>query len=155
LGVVARVAPRPVTVVRQDPPAKVLWVRSGWEPDGDATEKVLSGKEYYRRLTRTVAGERLVAILVPQKRESDPPTFYMLENKITNRVFRELWDRVQKNPNSQLARFRALYGAEANAMLPGEWRNGAMRKPDGEPLGIDNEQAEVPVLGVTVPEAML
>jgi hypothetical protein len=155
LGVVARVAPRPVAVVRQEPPARELWGRSGWDPDGDATETGLSGKEYYRRLTRTVAGEKLVAILVPQKRESDPATFYMLENKVTNRVFRELWDRVQKNPNSQLAQFRTLYGAETDRMLPGKWRDGVKPRPRGEPLGIDGEQAEVPVLGVTVPEAML
>jgi serine/threonine protein kinase len=162
LGVISLVAPRPQNGVPQDPPRKeVIWAPDDWKPGAeDDTEKV-DGRPYYRRLTRPIAGEELVAILVPKKQPSDPPTFYMLENKITNRVFKAVWERAETNPSSALNQFRRNCDPEtAKTLLPGAWRRGAIhRTADEEPLvtelGIEGDQAGVPVVRVTVPEAML
>lgn len=133
IGVLDRVMPRPPA------PSSVVSVR-GWEPaDDEAT--VIDGWTYPRRLTRTVAGERLVAILIPATKPGDPPPFYMLENKVTNRVFKEVWDAASKP-------------TDGPALYPGVWRKGAPGGKDGEGLGIDGDRERWPVVAVTLPEAM-
>ena len=59
-----------------------------------------------------------------------------------------------------MRRFRDTNLLLANDLLPGQWRKGAPELepgPDGMPnrLGIEGDQTVVPVVGVTVPEAML
>jgi serine/threonine protein kinase len=152
LGVIGLVRP-PVTTIRQDPPPKEPWVASGWQPDGEETETV-EGQPYYRRLTRTVAGEKLVAILVPKKRPSDPAPFFMLENKITNRVFEAEWGRIKEHPTPTLQQFHQTYGEEATRLLPDAWRKDAI-DTGGKPLSEREDWQDLPVVGVTVPQAIL
>jgi hypothetical protein len=128
---------------------KPLWKADHWAPVAEAERVTLpNGKSYYTRLTRTVAGEPLVAVLVPRERQSDPETFYMLENKITNRVFEAVWDQASGNPETRLHKFVKNNPDKA----PGVWRKGAPGGPttrDGKPL------PDLPVVGVTVAEAIL
>jgi hypothetical protein len=153
LGVIGLVAPRPVTAINPETPRKGPWVQAGWQPDGDETETV-EGQPYYRRLTRTVAGEKLVAILVPKKRPSDPPPFYMLENKITNRVFAAEWQRIGVHPTRTLQQFRETYKEEANRLLPSAWRDDTIDTKRNA-LSQYEDWPDMPVVGVTVPQAML
>ena len=139
---------------KEEPPPKKYWVPPDWQADGGDTMKDQRGRELYRRLTRTVADEKLVALLVPWAKQGDPPTFYMLENKVTNRVFVVLWDGVEKNQKAALTQFRAKHKENGKFHLPGAWRRGVADRATGEELLIEGPQAGTPVLGVTVPEAM-
>jgi formylglycine-generating enzyme required for sulfatase activity len=147
LGVTAQFIPRPVDIV--EVPG---WVRA------DAETTTIGARKYPRRLKRTVEGEELVAVLIPANKPGDPPPFYMLENKVTNRVFKAVW--LSKGPLPQL-------GGPVEPLYPGVWQNGTLvarvtkilgveiDTGDVDHLGIDGEQLDVPVVGVTVPEAML
>src|SRR5204863_6354120 len=73
-----------------------------------------------------------------------PKTFYMLENKVSNRVFKAVWDQASALPQPD-----PLTGPR----YPGRWRKGAPGD-DGKDLGIDAGQGRLPVVGVTLPEAM-
>jgi hypothetical protein len=158
--VILRLQPPREPVVKADPAerpapaAPACWCPDGWEPDAEGGTATVSGKEYHKRLKRTVDGEELVAILIPRKGASDPPTFYMLEDKITNRVFRYEWERAARNPRSPVSEFQRGTTLR-NQLLPGEWRRGAEDRTTRTRLGIDGARADGPVVGVTVPEAIL
>jgi serine/threonine protein kinase len=117
---------------------------SGWSAVDEGDTVVLDNRVYPRQLTRTVAGETLIARLIPKKLPSDPKAFYMLENKVSNRVFKTEWDRVVALPQT---------GVLDPFLYPGRWRKGAPGD-DGKDLGIDGDRERLPVLGVTLPEAM-
>lgn len=134
-----------------------LWLPPDWHPAEPVEVRAdLSGKKYYRRLARMIDGEELVMVLIPKTGPNDPSTFYMLENKITNHVFSKEWERAEAHPDSPLNRFRERNpdpGFRAKCM-PQAWKAGAM-STDGRPLGIEGGMAGAPVVGVTVPEAMV
>src|SRR5262249_4391706 len=113
---------KPPAVV-QTPKAKP-WCpgAEGWRPRhtngiGPGSPPLGEG-ELYGRLARGEGKEQIVAILVPRKRASDPPSFYMLESKITNRVFKKVWDEGMAEPLSDLKRFQAEHKSEA----PEKWK---------------------------------
>jgi hypothetical protein len=140
-----------------DPPTP--WCPAGWQPDGKDTRETVDGREYYKKLTREVRGlggdgdEKLVALLVAPTQANHPPPFYMLENKITNRVFRAVWERTETRPDSPIKAFRdSRQKATWEKLLPGEWRNGA-DDHKAKRLGTDGPRVGCPVAAVTVPEA--
>jgi serine/threonine protein kinase len=142
---------------KKEPPKKTFATYPTlWKPDENAGTHPIGDKHYHLKLTHNVGGEDLVAILIYPTRDNDLPPFYMLENKITNRVFKKVWDEGMSEPMSDLFRFKTARGVFA----PGEWKEGAVdhEKKEGDAqyrLGIAGAQAELPVLGVTVPEAIL
>ncbi len=94
----------------------------------------MSGKSYVQRILRQLPdGAPVEFILVPQQSAGDPPTFYMMDNKVTNGLF---------------ARFAA---ARPEAVRDSVWQRGA--DADGHDLMNDNPQ--LPVMRVTVKEADL
>jgi hypothetical protein len=140
---------------QEPPPPELPWSPAGWEPDAAAGTEVVAGRLFAKKLTRREADEQLVALLVWPTQPTDKGPFYMLENKISNRVFKAVWDRAEKNPASALRRFRDPLIPELRKLLfPGNWSAGA-RDWNDNPLGSAGEQAGVPVVGVTVPEAMV
>lgn len=123
-----------------------------WKGIDSAGEKQLGEKYYHLKLTRNVAGEDLVAVLVYHTRPGDPEEpFYILQNKITNRVFAKTWEEVEKNQKATVERLKT----GNTGFVPGEWKNGAWNMETKTRLGITGDQAGVPVLHVTLPEAML
>src|SRR5205814_5496575 len=104
----------------------------GWAAVAGDDTTVIGGWTYPHRLTRTVAGEELVAILIPPTRPGDPPPFYMLKNKVTNRVFQAEWTRNPAPP-------------PIDPLHPGRWQKGATGA-DGKDLGTNGAQAGVPVV---------
>ena len=139
---------------------RILGGPNEWLPVKKDVTLVFDGKTYHRRVARMVAGERLVGILVvPTPGQTNhPDPFYMLENKITNRVFAEMWKGVPINQASDVARIKKDYPRYLKD--DPQWRKGAERndKEETDPdfyLGIVDAQGGVPVLGVTFPEAML
>lgn len=134
-------------------PPETLWVPSGWAAaEGSGIVTLDDGRRYHERLTRVVDDERLTAIAIAPKRSTDPPLFYILRDKVTNRVFQNVWNRVGPDPNSPVATFRRNHGEQANDLLPGTWKDGALSLA-GQNLKIEGDQRRVPVLGVTMPEA--
>ena len=120
------------------PELPLINIPAGWTADLSDT-RPLGNKRYPGKLTRNDYGETLVAILIPKESPDDPPTHYMLENKITNRVFSKVWDAVDKDLESDLHKLSAR-----GTLAPGRWKQWV------EPNGPD-----APVLDVTVPEAIL
>jgi hypothetical protein len=76
----------------------------------------------------------------------------MLEHKITLKVFATVWAEIDQAPETQAIRGKGL--------TPGEWRKDEdtgrvlVKEKDGGFI-IDDADADLPVLGVTVPEAIL
>ncbi len=126
-----------------------------WNPVGEEAHQI-GDKHYHRKLTRMVANEELVAILVYPTRPDHPDAFYMLQNKITNRVFAEMWNQVLKSQATTVATLEK----RNPKYISKHWRNGAVNTEKlptegGYYVGIEGLEAKVPVLGVTLPEAML
>jgi serine/threonine protein kinase len=126
------------------PEEKFAQYPAGWSGDGSAGTTLIGDKRYHNRLVRTVAGQQLVALIVRETRPGDPPTFYMLEDKVTNKVFSAVWKDVDQTIVRDLQRENSKYVA-------GRWK----QDEDGNELQIDGADGELPVLGVTVPEAIL
>lgn len=137
------------------------WHTITWQPvTQEGTEPIVgkdgSKKLYWKQLTRTVGGEKLIAILIAPTADADPPPFYILQNKITNQVFKAAWAEAESNPNSALQTYRRSLTLDDHRKLhlPMLWEKGATDW-NGVELGIRDKQADVPVVGVTVPEAIV
>lgn len=136
-------------------PAERIWCPPDWQPDAAAGTLTLDdGTKFHKTLTRTLGPDTLIAHAVPPSRVSDPPLFYMLQDKISNRVMYAIWAEMEKNPKSSLATFHAAHGDYADELLPKKWQNGAPGGPKGD-LGSVGPQALLPAVGVTMPEASL
>ncbi len=137
------------------PPPETLWRPDGWTPaEGAGVVTRGDGQKFHERLTRVVDGETLTAIAIAPKRAADPPLFYILRDKVTNRVFKDVWDKAEPDQNSPVATFRRNHGKQADKLLPGKWKDGALAM-DGRFLTIDGDQRDVPVVDVTMPEAWI
>ena len=139
----------------EKPNPVVVWSHPHWTAPPDVeTTTLSSGLLVPKRLTRQVGVEQLELLLILPTQPDDPAAFYMLRNKITNQVFRTVWNPAIADQGSRVTQFRNLLDAElTKALLPGKWTEGAIA--GGKSLGSDKEQDSVPVVGVTAPEAML
>ena len=104
--------------------------------------RLIGDRYHHYKLVRKLGDREIAAYLIYPTTASHPDPYYMLEHKITNKVFNFVWDRVSGEP-----RVKGL----PEALVPQKWRKDA----DGKPLDIDGADADLPVLGVTVPEAIL
>src|SRR5262249_33297617 len=90
---------------------------------------------------------------VPRKRATDPATFYMMENKVTNQLFHEAMKDAAFND------LLKREGAKAPGLIKHEWRDkGAVRyepkaKGDSVEVAIGSDNGRLPVMRVTVVEA--
>jgi serine/threonine protein kinase len=120
-------------------PLPLINIPTGWTAD-PAGALTFGEKRYPLRLTRKVGEETLVAILIYPTGNGHPPPFYMLENKISNRVFAKVWNDVVDDKSTELHRF----GTARSTLAPGTWAD-----------LVEAHGADAPVLGVTAPEAIL
>jgi hypothetical protein len=143
---------------RPQPEVVVSWQPRGWEPeDRRDTVEDHNGRLYYRRLVRTVGGEKVVMVAVRQKVSVDPPTFYIMEDKAWN----DLYATFMADPKSKELRdeYSMRQGCEKLVRNGEEWRKGGWapaRNPDpnkGPFLGVDGDRGRLPVFRVTVTEA--
>lgn len=133
----------------------VDWQPSGWDPSGSEVDKDTEGGTYYRRLVRKVDGDDVVMVLIKKEKATDPKTYYMMENKVWNKLFKAF--AADAEAYGELKR----YGAQnQNAgTVKEEWRQGAWApaaandRADWEHLGVNGPQERVPVFRVTVTEA--
>jgi formylglycine-generating enzyme required for sulfatase activity len=109
------------------------------------------GRRYYGQLQRDLGGQTVVMILIPQKAVSDPPTFYIMQNKVWN----DLYAAFLKDPESQvlLRKYSSYPGCET--LVRGAWVRGAMAPAlPAEQLGVAEGQGRVPVFCVTATEGV-
>jgi formylglycine-generating enzyme required for sulfatase activity len=122
----------------------VLFLPSG---DVQGTEPQIDpdGKSFYKKLTWFTPGRRTPVefMVIPHERREDPPTFYMMVNKVSVGLFRE---------------FAASPEYKDKVPPEGQDRPPPKGKDQGETLPGWNSgkwEANCPVFGVTFPEAQL
>jgi formylglycine-generating enzyme required for sulfatase activity len=136
---------KPNPPVVSPPEKKYASYPAGWQPvEADGSHQI-GERHYHARLTRKIGDRELVAHLLSPTNPTDPAPFYMLEHKLTNKAFKTLWDEAAGQ-----AKVKQLLAAKAH-LLPGSWHT----SESGKPLDLDSPDADLPVLGVTVPEAMI
>jgi formylglycine-generating enzyme required for sulfatase activity len=69
--------------------AEAVPLPDGYKPaPGDEIVPGEGGKSYHSRIVTTRGDQEVVFRLVPRKRPDEPPTFYMMENKVWNALFK-------------------------------------------------------------------
>jgi formylglycine-generating enzyme required for sulfatase activity len=124
--------------------AEVDWLPPGIEKGEGAVIKAVDGKKFYDRIVKVLPNDRRIPFrLIPRENDSDPPTFYMMENKVDNALF--LLASEDKDFQTKLEEFRKEYPWAGL----GEWNQGGVAS--GENVGISD--GSLPVLRVSVVEA--
>jgi serine/threonine protein kinase len=133
----------PVIVHQPPPPPEKPFAKypTGWNGDESSGVRELDGKKYHNKLTRDVGGELLVAVLIMH----EPNHFYILEHKITNKVFAGIWEKIKDKQSTNDVRDHDA------KLVPDKWRTDENDKA----LDLAGADAALPVLGVTTPQAML
>jgi formylglycine-generating enzyme required for sulfatase activity len=157
LGVSAVLALRLVGSWLAPANAPMSWQPRGWLPvDSRDIVVDIQDRRYYRRLVREVGGERVVVVVVPQTASANPPTFYIMENKVWN----SLYDTFTHDPESK--RLQADYAGRPGCeqLVRDEWWKGPFvsgENPDPEQkpfVGVQGaNKGRWPVFRVTVTEA--
>ncbi len=103
----------------------------------------IGNRRYYDRIHKRVGGSDVPFLLIPRRKPGDPQTFYMMENKATNGLFKT----AASDPDFQqlLAAAKRKYPA----LKWDEWRFGGVRNGN-ENVG---DADDLPVLRVNVMEA--
>jgi serine/threonine protein kinase len=129
------------------PPVRTL----GFDPDnhgflapaGTALTQV-DELGYYVRIVKKVGAEDVVFLLVPKEKPDDPPTFYVMENKVSNGLFKV----AERDPDFQ-QRLQA-FKTEYPTLKWDQWHDGGVR--DGD-VNIGDADDRLPVLRVNAFEA--
>jgi formylglycine-generating enzyme required for sulfatase activity len=123
----------------------VDWLPPGIEREPDAQKAEVGGKKLYDHVAKVIQGRRIPFRLIPHEAESDPETFYMMENKVSN----ELFALAMNDPDFQksLADEKKVH----SETIKDQWKLGGIGNSD---LGMDGKD-QWPVLRVTVTEAHL
>jgi len=148
-----------VVAAAESPKVVVSWRPENWGPE-DATDppvKDLNGRLYYRRLVREVGGQKVVMVALPQTTSTDPPTFYIMENKVWNDLYAVF---VADPKGKELLKKNSSPRQGLAGLVRGEWRKGGFAPnlnpdPEKEPFfGVEGPlKGRLPVFRVTVTEA--
>jgi serine/threonine protein kinase len=121
---------------------EVDWLPTVIEPEAEAQIVTIGGMKLYDYVAKIIHDKRIPFRLIPQETESDPATFYMMENKVSN----ELFALAMSDPE-----FQRVLDDEEKAhpgTIKNEWAQGGL----GDEL---QNKDQLPVLRVTVTEAYL
>jgi hypothetical protein len=109
-----------------------LVLPAGTAPDEGAAIIEIGGNRYYDRIVRTLPdGTPVRFLLIPAEPGEEPATFYIMENKVSNRMFEQ------------------FATAEPEVVKDSSWREGAAM--DGKPTGM--KDLDWPVFRTTAREA--
>jgi hypothetical protein len=138
---------------RNEPtPPPVDWLPASWRPVSTDEERVddpTAGRHFYRRIQRNFDSETVVMILVPQTEPSDPPAFYMMENKVWNDLYRVFL----KDPASKaLLQQNSMRETGCQDLVKGEWEKGAAAGERFSDLGVGPTRGRIPVFRATATE---
>ncbi len=125
------------------PIPEVDWKLAGCEKAKDAkVDTDIKKQRYYDHIVMTKDGQEIDFRLVPRQAEEDPPTFYMMENKVWNDLFRAA------SKDSKFQDLLAEYEAPSSKWkVKREWTKSAETEPK------TNDWSRLPVTRVTVIEA--
>ena len=130
------------------PVAAVDWLPKDVEKfDENTIVKTVGDKRYYNRIAKIKNGLRIPFRLIPREKATDPLTFYMMENKVSN----ELYQAAVEDPEFQRLRESWKTSHPWTVKDPDEWKKGG--SSEGQDLGIAGARAKWPVFRVTVTEA--
>jgi hypothetical protein len=130
----------------------VSWLPDQWAP-ASPDEPIVEDRNtnrYFRQISRTFDGQTVTMVVVPHRAPTDPPTFYMMRDKVWNDLF-----KVYRNdPGSKTFRDKCLSfpgcsrfkkQLEGNEWTKGAWAGrGAVRD-----LGVDGkDRGRIPVFRV-------
>jgi formylglycine-generating enzyme required for sulfatase activity len=142
----------PTTGSGPDPTKVVDWLPEGWEPEEGTSvvESPHTKKRYYQRLVKKVGDQTVVLVVVPQKDQEDPRTFYIMENKVWNDVYAEF----MRDPAAKEL-FKKYSSRDGCAdVVGGDWKSGARANdPPNMALGVEGKWARVPAFRMKVTEA--
>ena len=131
-------------------PEKVFAARpTGWEPVEEAGTHLNWRSPLLPEIAHESKNPLLTALLVYPTSGANMPPFYMLENKITNKVFAAQWEGLLLESPKKVEGL-----TKRGPWAPGVWKY-EQGNPKGKLLKISGEDADRPVLGVTLPEALL
>jgi serine/threonine protein kinase len=133
-----------VYIPRPQPPSPVDWLPSGSEPEDDAQIVEVGGMKFYNHVAKVLHGFRIPFRLIPREAESDPQTFYMMENKVSNDLYR----LATLDPEFQ--RMLAEEKESHPKTIKNAWEKGA--QANGTDLGVTDKD-RLPVFRVTATEA--
>jgi serine/threonine protein kinase/formylglycine-generating enzyme required for sulfatase activity len=126
----------------------------GWQPSGTEVVTDLDNKRYWQRIKRIIGDQEVELIAIPQKMQSDPRTFYIMEDKVWNDLFRARMEQDDAKKAIQKWLGIGAHGELADKLE--SWRKGAVAPDKGiSEMGIDGKQRMVPVVRVTVLEAFV
>jgi hypothetical protein len=125
------------------PPGEVDWLPPGVEKADGAQVVTVDGKRLYDRVIRVKGDQRVPFLLIPRGKETDPVTFYLMEDKVCNALYRAAVT------DSSFQEHLAEFARKRPAAVRNEWEKGGLA--DGRDVGA--EDGQLPVLRVTVTEA--
>jgi formylglycine-generating enzyme required for sulfatase activity len=104
--------PAPPGVDRQPPEGWLPVKNAAGEPE-IITVKADHDRRYYRRLVREVDGERVELVLVDRRNPddpNDPDTFYIMENKVWNKLFSAFTEKERLESNRLFSEYTIRRG---------------------------------------------
>lgn len=144
--------PRPSEPKPPEPP-KPDWQPTGWQPvTGAKLVPDRGGRQYYDRLQRERGGETVVMVVVPQGESDDPATFYIMQTKVWNNLYRAFL----RDPKSRELRDKHGRGQGLEELFSKneqEWEKGAQKVGPNGPIDLGVGEGRLPVFRVTATEA--
>jgi hypothetical protein len=127
-------------------PNPPIWLPTdlGFTAPADAKDEPVDGKRYYDRIVKPIGGQDVTFWLIPHKEPGDPATFYMMENKVSNGLFKEAVK------SQEFLEILADLRKDYPGLVWGEWVKGGIRN-GREDVGSADDT--LPVLRVNVMEA--
>jgi serine/threonine protein kinase len=144
---------------RAPEPPRPDWQPPGWESTADSTlVQDSQGWRYWDVLTKKIGNQEVELLAIRKNNPNDPDTFYILRNKVCNDLFKAVME-TEKAKETLQARLAESGLQTEKPEVPGDyirlgqWKRGA--RAGGKDLGIDGPQGQLPVLRVTVLEALV
>jgi len=128
---------------RRPGPPELGRLPPGYQGAAGAKLRQINNHLFYDRIVTVSAGHHVVFLLIPKSKPDDPPSFYIMEDKVSN----ELFALFENDPAGQklLKEFRQ----NQPKLIKDLWRKGAVA--DGKDLGTSEDQ--LPVMRATLLEA--
>jgi hypothetical protein len=138
---------------------KTTWLPDKWAP-ASPTESIVEDRNhhrYFRQISRAFGGETVTMVVVPQETPTDPPTFYMMRDKVWNDLFRAY----RSDPKSQTLRRKYASRAGCERLEKAgetDWEKGAhggggIQTPMRDFGAVSKDRGRIPVYRVTPFEA--
>lgn len=128
---------------RRPGPPELGRLPPGYQEASQAKVVLINNHLFFSRIATIIQGHQVVFLLVRKTNRADPPSFYIMEDKVSNELF-NLFANDQEG-RKRLEEFRQ----KQPKLIKGQWRKGAVA--DGKDLGSGEDQ--LPAMRMTMLEA--